>query len=306
MIGWLLKFVSGARHFIWEMDVYPDIAVDLDVLGARSWIARLVGVCLDASRRNADGVIALSETMRDRLVRRGIPAERVHVAENWADGQEIQPQPFPAWHPLRILYSGNFGLAHDAATILGAMERFGADERLHFAFAGSGSQALVVFPFCEARAISNVSFDGYCLRRELSKSLGSCHIGLVTQKPATVGSIVPSKTYGIMAAGRPVLYIGPKEGTPARMVERFHCGWQVDPGDTAALIGLLEHLVANPAEVAEAGACSREAFLKHYDRRIGVARICSLLGLSQPQTAHEGAQTQSFEDAALAAGKQAS
>jgi len=120
-----------------------------------------------------------------------------------------------------------------------------------------------------------------------------------------VGSIVPSKTYGIMAAGRPVLYIGPKEGTPAQIVERFRCGWQVDPGDTGALIDLLERLVANPAEVAAAGARSREAFLKHYDLGLGVTHICSILGLSQPQVL-EVSQLTAMEDTVLEIEKQAS
>jgi glycosyltransferase involved in cell wall biosynthesis len=84
-----------------------------------------------------------------------------------------------------------------------------------------------------------------------------------------------------MAAGRPILYIGPREATPARIIERFRCGWQVDPGDSAALIALLEHLAGNPGLTHEAGARGREAFLQHYDLPIGVARICSILGATQ-------------------------
>jgi len=242
-------------------------------------------------------MIALSETMRARLVRRGVPAERIHICENWADGQEIRPLPFPDWRPLQILYSGNFGLAHDVDTICETIRHFASDSRFHFAFSGGGSQRIRVDRFCKELGATNTSFPDYFPRRELSREFGARHIGLVTQKAVTVGAIVPSKTYGLMAAGRPVLYIGPKEGTPARIIERFRCGWQVDPGDSAALIDLLERLAANPSEVAQAGARAREAFLQNYDRRIAVARICSILGLAQEET---------MEGAALAAKGQSS
>ena len=288
VIGSLLKSAFRSRHFIWEMDLYPDIAVDLDVLHPRSWFTRLMGAGFDAARRRADGVIALGECMRQRLIRRGIPAERIHVADNWADGAEIHPLPFPVPEPLRILYSGNLGLAHDVDTVRVAIHHFRSDSRFHFAFAGAGPRRQALESFCapgndKANGNANVSFAGYSPRHQLAAAFGACHIGLVTQNPATLGSIVPSKTYGLMAAGRPILYIGPQNATPALIIKRFHCGWQIDPGDTRAAIELLEHLAANTALIHVAGARGRQAFLKHYDLPIGVARICSILGASQPE-----------------------
>jgi colanic acid biosynthesis glycosyl transferase WcaI len=92
---------------------------------------------------------------------------------------------------------------------------------------------------------------------------------------------VPSKTYGIMAAGRPVLYIGPLGATPARILERHGSGWRVEPGDTAGLVCLLQRLQLDRRLVLEAGARARRAFEKYYDKPIGVARILSILGVSE-------------------------
>ena len=280
-VGSLLKAAFHARHFIWEMDLYPDIAVDLDVLRPRSWLTRLTGAAFDLARQRADGVIALGECMRERLIRHGIPAARISVADNWADGAEIHPLSFPPPEPLRILYSGNLGLAHDSDTLRAAIHHLRSDRRFHFEFAGAGPLRKDLESFCRENA--HVSFTGYRPRHELAAALGNCHLGLVTQKPATLGSVVPSKTYGLMAAGRPILYIGPREATPARIIHRFRCGWQIDPGDPGAAVELLEHLAANTALIHEAGARGREAFLKHFDLPIGVARIGSLLGTSQPE-----------------------
>jgi colanic acid biosynthesis glycosyl transferase WcaI len=279
VVGSLLKAAFHARHFIWEMDLYPDIAVDLDVLSPGSWLTRISGAAFHLARQRADGIIALGECMRERLIRHGIPASRICVADNWADGAEICPVPFPASEPLKVLYSGNLGLAHDVDTFRAAIHYFRSDGRFHFEFAGAGPLRKDLESFCRENA--HVSFSGYRPRHELAAAFGNCHIGLVTQKPATLGSVVPSKTYGLMAAGRPILYIGPCEATPARIIHRFRCGWQVEPGDTRAAIELLENLAANPALIHEAGARGRQAFLKHYDLPIGVARICSLLEASQ-------------------------
>jgi colanic acid biosynthesis glycosyl transferase WcaI len=291
VFGSFLKTVFRARHFIWEMDLYPDIAVDLGVLHPHSWFTRLMGASFDRARRRADGIIALGECMRQRLIRRGIPAERIHVADNWADGAEIFPLPFPDPSPLRILYSGNLGLAHDVDTIRAAIHHFRSDSRFHFAFAGAGPHRQALESFCAslvgqalppANSVTvNVAFSGYRPRHELAAAFGACHIGLVTQKPATLGSAVPSKTYGLMAAGRPILYIGPREATPALIVERFRCGWQISPGDTVGLVALLERLAADPGLVSRAGERGRIAFLRHYDLPIGVARVCAILGALQ-------------------------
>jgi colanic acid biosynthesis glycosyl transferase WcaI len=116
---------------------------------------------------------------------------------------------------------------------------------------------------------------------ELGRSLADGHVGLVTQMPETMGAVVPSKTYGIMAAGRPVLFIGPQGATPARVVARHGCGWRVEPGDVAGLVRLLERLEQDRSLVREAGSHARRAFEKYYDKPIGVARILSILGVSE-------------------------
>src|SRR4029077_10910077 len=94
LLGTLLKNFRGSRHFIWEMDVYPDIAVCLNVLKSRSVVTRLIGAVADFSRKRADGIIVLGEDMKARLVARGIPEHKIFVVENWADGREIVPAPF--------------------------------------------------------------------------------------------------------------------------------------------------------------------------------------------------------------------
>src|SRR6267378_1380232 len=280
LLGTLLKSLRGSRHFIWEMDLYPDIAIDLNVLKPRSIVTRLIGTLADISRKRADGIIALGDEMKARLVARGIPEHKILVAENWADGREIVPAPFEEG-PLVVHYSGTFGLAHEQNTIAEAMRQLRDDHCFRFVFVGGGARRVRLEEFCRVERIGNAEFRSSASRSELSRSLAKGHVGLVTQIADTAGAVVPSKTYGIMAAGRPILYVGPESATPARVLERHGCGWRIEPGDVAGMVRLLKRLEQDRTLVQEAGARARRAFEEYYDRPIGVARILSILGLSE-------------------------
>jgi glycosyltransferase involved in cell wall biosynthesis len=279
VFGRILKLSRGCRHYIWEMDVYPDIAVDLGALKRNSMLACLIGALADWSRRNADGIIVLGEEMKARLLARDIPEHKIHVVENWADSAEISPQPFREG-PLTVHYSGNFGLAHDFETIAAAIRHFANNPDFQFVFAGGGSRREQMQTLCQEIKIANVHFRDYSSRAELSTSLAEGHLGLVTQLSQTSGAIVPSKTYGIMAAGRPILYIGPRDTTPARLIAKHQCGWQIDPGDTSALITVLDRLSSERTLLSESGTRSRQAFEQSHDREMSTARIVKILGMN--------------------------
>jgi glycosyltransferase involved in cell wall biosynthesis len=83
-----------------------------------------------------------------------------------------------------------------------------------------------------------------------------------------------------MAAGRPVLYIGPRRATPAQIIEEFRCGWRIDPGDANSLLALLDLLARDPQLIARAGERARAAFESRFDLDSGVSRIVNILGLA--------------------------
>ena len=282
LIGSAIQFLRGSKHFIWEMDVYPDVAVDLEYFKAGGILDHVTGMLADFSRRRADGILALGPCMRDRLVARGIPAEKVHIAENWADGSLIQPiSRDPHEDRLVVLYSGNLGLAHDVGTIFSAMKELKDDERFRFVFAGGGPLRKQLEKSCGEEALHAAEFRPYSRKLSLGESLGAGDVGLVTQRAACLGSVVPSKVYGLLAAARPILYIGPPTSTVARLIARHGCGWQINCGDSRGLAQLLQMLVRDRQQVEAAGQRARKVFLEHYDLPLGVNRICSLVGASE-------------------------
>ncbi len=292
LAGTLAAYVRGIRHIHWEMDVYPDLAVALGLLAESSLLERAIGAVADCSRRHADANIVLGPCMRDRLVARGISRANIVVAENWVDGALVSPRPFPDAARLEVLYSGNLGLPHDVDTVAEAMARLPDPSRFHFVFAGGGSRRGPLEARCRATGIQSASFLPYQADDRMADHLGRCHVGLVTQQAGTCGAVVPSKTYAFMAAGRPFIFVGPPQATPAQIADRHRCGWHVSPGDVSSLTTLLELLAASPEMVHLAGARARDAFLNFYERQAGVSRIVAVLTGRPPFSTEPVAQNQ--------------
>jgi glycosyltransferase involved in cell wall biosynthesis len=174
---------------------------------------------------------------------------------------------------LQIVYSGNLGLAHDVGTMIAAMRDLRNDARFRFTFIGGGARRAELSAFTESESIPFVELLPYVPRADLGSSLGMGNIGLVTQREDCCGSVVPSKVYGLLAAGRPILFIGPAAATPARIIQKHKCGWHVSIGEADAVVQLLRHLADHPEEVIEAGSNARTALEQNFDRPLGTARI---------------------------------
>ena len=277
LTGTLAKLLRGSRHIIWEMDVYPDIAVALGVIAPGGLLDRTVGGLADFSRRHADKIIVLGSCMSKRLANRGIPLAKLAIAQNWVDGRRISPLRLPGPVPVVLLYSGNLGRAHDTATLGEAMRTLSSSSGFQFIFAGAGEGYAELRAACESRQAPNVQFLPYQDSHLLAAHLGSCHIGLVTQRASTCGAVVPSKTYGLMAAGRPFIFIGPEEATPAQLIRTYQCGWHVIPGDSEGLVALLQVLAGSPRLIEEAASRARQAFLESCELQIGTSRVVRIL-----------------------------
>jgi colanic acid biosynthesis glycosyl transferase WcaI len=290
--GRILKFLRRTRHFIWEMDLFPGAFVAVGAIAEGSRVTQLLRWIEDSCRRQSDGVIALGLCMRQRLLARGISPHLVHIAENWADGKLITPSPTRTYGPVNVFYSGNLGLAHDIDTIANVMRHFRNDPRFVFTFAGGGVGRSQLERLCSTEGIDNARFLPYSSRKSMGEHLAQADIGLVTERATWIGTIVPSKVYGLMAAGRPVLFIGPESATPSLVINKFHCGWQVEPGDLPAVVALLEGLSLDRDGIHCRGRRARLAFEREYDMPHGVARVSKiLLGITPESASREMPET---------------
>lgn len=295
LLGNLAKAVHGAHHVVWEMDVYPEVAIDVGMMRRGSLLTRLLLAIAHRSRNRADTVWVLGECMRRRMHAAGCAPELIEVHENWSDPELFVGPGEPRPNALRLLYSGNLGITHDVATLRGALSALRDDPRIAVQIAGGGPQRGPLEAFARTEQLPNLEFLPYCSKRELGQVLSAADIGLVTLHDACEGAVVPSKIYGLMACGRPILFIGPEASTSAAVIREVGCGWRVDCGDVDGLVNLLRELVVRPDLVREAGRLGRAAFLDRYERERSVRRLSAALDRrvaeARPQPVASGARS---------------
>jgi len=280
-VGAMRRLLRGTRFVYWLQDVYPELAIGFGILRAHSLAAHVFHRLSGWTLRRADAVIAVGDAMAERVRAKGVEASRVHVVPNWADGDAVQPVPpeknrFRHAHGLDgkrvVLYSGNMGRAHDLDTILGVARRLRDETDLAFVFVGDGARRVEVE--AAARELPSVRLLPYQPRERLAESLSAGDVHVVTQAPFTVGLVEPSKLYGAMAAGRPVLYIGPRATEAGRTVESEGIGAVVPPGKVDRAIDALQRLLT---ERGPLGARARIAFEKNHNRRVRTAQFAAIL-----------------------------
>jgi colanic acid biosynthesis glycosyl transferase WcaI len=260
--------MKGAVLINWLQDLYPEVAEQLGVLG-RSPFTALLRRMRDASLRAARMNVVIGERMRERVAAVAGP-ERVTVIHNWSTPLATTPVPAPD-NPLRkelglrdqvlFMYSGNLGRAHRFEAMLAAGEHLRERRELRFLIVGDGPQKAAVEAEARARGLANWAFLPLQPRERLAESLGAADVHLISLEPKLEGLIVPSKIYGVLAAGRPCIFIGAADGEVAELLRRHDCGATVHPDDPLGLVLAIEQLAGDAemrrrlgANAARAGA----------------------------------------------------
>jgi colanic acid biosynthesis glycosyl transferase WcaI len=272
---------NGARLINWLQDIYPETATVLGVPFMRGPVAASLAALRNRSLRQAEATVVVGDLMARRIASLGAPAARIHVIANWCNDEEIRPIG-PDGNPLRrewglagkfvLGYSGNLGRAHEYDTLLAAAEQLRDDARFIFLMIGGGNRfeelAAVVK---QHRLDSSFRFMPYQERPMLPYSLSVPDAHWLSLNPNLEGLIVPSKFYGIAAAGKPVIFIGDKDGEVARLVRQHSCGLVVAPGDAATLVDTLRRWSSAPAAIAEMGLRARAMLDGKFTRQHGLA-----------------------------------
>ena len=277
----------GAHLVNWLQDIYPEVAIKLGVPLVKGPGGQVLAFLRDASLKAASANVVVGERMAEYVMSRGIPPDRVHVIHNWSDDEQISPVD-NADNPLRrewglsdkfvVGYSGNLGRAHEFETILGAGERLRNDPRIMFLFIGGGHRMDELARIVKQRRLeSTFRCIPYQDRTLLKHSLCVPDIHWISLNPAVEGLIVPSKFYGIAAAGRPVIAIMARDGEIARLVQQHKCGLVIEPGHFDALATALVRLSTDRSSLAAMGLRARAVLDAQFTRRQAIDRWRNVL-----------------------------
>jgi len=268
VLGAVLRWCTGARLVHWAQDLYPEVAEEMGVLRKASLSSRSLHWLSSAALRRCERVVVVGECMRTRLRARGMEPSRVEVIPNWS--LQLEPSAPAGANNFRsqqgwdgrfvVMYSGNFGLAHDFEPILHAAALLATTQpSLLYALVGEGSRRPWVETTVQARGLTNVTLLARQPAERLAESLAAADLHLASMRPELCGLVVPSKVYGIVGAGRPCVFLGPRGSEAAALIERLGCGEVLDSADGPALAACLARWARDPARVKLAAAQSRAA-----------------------------------------------
>ncbi len=216
-LGALMVPLKARALFFWAMDLNPDEAIAAGWLRERSFAGRALAALLRHSLARAGGIVALDRFMKERIVAKGVPPEKVAVVPPWThDAVAFDPaarEQFRARHGLSgkfvVMYSGNHSPCHPLDTVVHAAERLADDPRIVFCFAGGGSEYRRLQVLARERRMSNLVFLPYQPLADLGASLSAADLHLVVMGDPFVGIVHPCKIYNVLRVGAPVFYLGP-------------------------------------------------------------------------------------------------
>jgi len=272
----------------WLHDVFPEVAIELGLVARTGRLARLSLAMRDWSLRRAIRNVVPTAAMAGVLHDRGIAGDGVALIPYWSEEDEIRPIA-PGDNGLRrewgfdnaadfvIGYSGNFGRAHEFATVLEAAEHLRDDPHIRFLLVGGGHGRRQVGEHVQRRALANVRLQSLQPRERLAESLSVADVHLVSLRPSLEPYVVPSKLYGIMAVARPVLFVGAGDGEVATVLRSHGIGHTVAIGESRALAARILEMQRDRTACEAMGRRARQVFERDHLRSRAVSAWLSLL-----------------------------
>jgi len=282
--GWLVSLARRAPMVFNVQDIWPDCLVIIGQV-RNPLLIRIFQYLEKLIYHVSARVTVLSEGMKQNLMSKRVPEDKVVVIPNWTNVDHIRPVPkendFRTAHNLNgrfvVMFAGNLGYIAVLDTVLDAAQLLQHDPRILFLIIGEGNAKPGLVERAERLGLTNVRFLPTQPSEILPEMLGAADVSLVTLNRHLGQLNVPSKTYSIMASARPVLAAVPKDSEIARLVQEADCGVWVPPEDPQSLAEAIQRLSQQPEMLQRYGANGRRYVTQHFDRHMLTRRYHELL-----------------------------
>lgn len=275
LLGYFLSYVCKISYVCLLYDLYPDIAIELDVVKKQHWLTKLWESLNRLTWQKSAAIIVLSSTMKDRIIQKCPKiGDKIFIIPNWSDPIQIAPMPkrnnwFAQEHGLvdrfTVIYSGNMGRCHDMETLLKAMSIL-RNTQIQFVFIGSGDKEKYLQTSIAELGLTNCLFLPYQSKENLTFSLTAGDLSIVSIDERMEGLVAPSKLYSALASGSPIAAICPAHSYLNQIFTDANCGATFRNGDRKGLAKYIYSLSQNPQLAKELGQSGREYCVEHYTR----------------------------------------
>ena len=273
VLGWLFSRLYDRPYLIIVYDVFPEFAISLGVLPADSWIAKVWKRATRLILSGAAVIVVIGRDMQE-LVQAKIPArlhDRIVLIPNWSDERRVRPIP-AAENPFRqqrdlegrfiVQYAGRLGEKHSLEPLIDAA-RLLADTNVLFQFVGEGAKKAKLQALVTQHGLRNVQFRPYEPMSGLSEMLSAADLAVVCLENGHTGISVPSKAYGVIASGTPILGILDPISEIGLMISETGCGVVIEP-DGEKIAATIRDLMSHPDKRGAMGQAGRTVFLERY------------------------------------------
>ena len=276
-IGYLANLLFGLRYVCLLYDLYPDIAVELEVVNHRNPVARFWRWTNRQVWRRADRIVVLSESMRQRIISHCPQAKgKISVIHSWSNEEQIVPiEKRDNWFAMKhklvnefvVLYSGNMGRCHDIDTLF-EVAKLLREEPISFVCIGGGAKRSPLMEQIKAEGLQNFMFLPYQEKADLPYSLTCADVSLVSVAEGMEDLVAPSKLYPAMATGRPIAAICPSGSYLNELLATAGCGAAFENGDAAGLAAFISWLSENREKGQQLGDRGRQYLEGHFTPKI--------------------------------------
>lgn len=287
MLGVIGKRVKRAKLIYNIQDFNPEQIQAVEFTHNKLLLGLMMALDKHSCRR-ADKVIVVGRDMVETLQNRFADLTPYAYINNWIDEKEIVPLPvaderviqFKEKYGLQgkfvIMYSGNIGLYYDLVNIVKVIKEFREFTDVAFAFIGEGSVLEELKGLKREYEITNMVFIPYQDKSSLVYSLNAGDVHFVVNARGIKGVSVPSKLYGVMAAGKPVLGVLEEESEARLIVDEAKCGLSVSPGDYQAIYQLIKTFIGmkGSAELEKMGSMGRDYLLNYLTKDVSIRKYC--------------------------------
>ncbi len=270
LVPWLKLLRPKAKIVHWCFDLYPEAAIADGVIGDGNPLVKIVKWMMKGGYQKCDLVADLGSCMRERLKDYGI--QKSVTLTPWALEEPPEPLGFDKDErallfgdaPLGMLYSGSFGRAHEFYLILKLARKLHSKVMINYGVRGSRLEELKLAINPED---TNVRISGFAPPDRLAARLCAPDIHIVSLRPEWEGIVVPSKFFGALAVGRPVLFEGPEKSAIAQWIKEHQVGWVLRPGNLEEVAGDLARFSADEAGKAAMFKHCNETYKKFFSKK---------------------------------------
>lgn len=268
------SLIRGGSYVLLIHDNYPEILIAVGKTKENSLFVKILDFFNRWLYKYAGKIIVVGRDMRLLVEKKteglDIPIDYI---PNWAELEQVNPQPRAENRLLKelnlqekfvFLYAGNMGHPNDLESIIECAGKLKDDEKFHFVFLGAGVKRKWLEREVEENDLTNVTLLSPRPRSEQNDFLNACDVAIVSLVKKMRGVSMPSRTYNILAVGKPILALAEEDSEVSEVVREDNIGWIVPPNEPEKLLQTIKRIYEEREKIAEMEKSSRQAALEKY------------------------------------------